>query len=50
MEEAIDKNDPNYDSDSLDNEDIVLEPIIHEPSDEELKVMIIVNPLDLKLI
>lgn len=37
VEEAIDKNDPNYDSDSLDNEDIVLEPIIHEPSDEELK-------------
>lgn len=37
-EEAVDKNDPNYDSDSLDNDDIVLEPIIHEPSDEELKV------------
>lgn len=37
VEESIDKNDPNYDSDSLDNEDIVLEPIIHEPSDEELK-------------
>ncbi|KAL1461052.1 hypothetical protein WDU94_012984 [Cyamophila willieti] len=36
-EEAIDKNDPNYDSDSMENDDIVLEPIIHEPSDEELK-------------
>uniref|UniRef100_A0A8D8SYQ2 Programmed cell death protein 4 n=1 Tax=Cacopsylla melanoneura TaxID=428564 RepID=A0A8D8SYQ2_9HEMI len=36
-EESIDKNDPNYDSDSMENDDIVLEPIIHEPSDEEIK-------------
>lgn len=36
-EEDIDRNDPNYDSDSLDNGDIELTPIIPEASDEELR-------------
>ncbi|XP_014255101.1 programmed cell death protein 4 isoform X2 [Cimex lectularius] len=36
-EEDLDRNDPNYDSDSLDNGDIELTPIIPEASDEELR-------------
>ena len=37
-EEDIDKNDPNYDSDSLDNGDIELATLIPEAPDEELRV------------
>lgn len=38
VEEDVDMNDPNYDSDSLDHGDVELKTIIPEPSDEELKV------------
>ena len=36
-EEIVDMNDPNYDSDSLDNGDIELKKIIPEVSEEELR-------------
>lgn len=36
-EDVIDMNDPNYDSDSLDNGDIELKKIIPEVSEEELR-------------
>jgi hypothetical protein len=38
LEEDLDKNDPNYDSDSLDNGDIELATVLAESSDEELRV------------
>lgn len=39
LEEAdVDMNDPNYDSDSLDNGDVELKTIIPEMSDEDIKV------------
>jgi programmed cell death protein 4 len=39
LDEAdVDMNDPNYDSDSLDNGDIELKTIIPEMSDEEIQV------------
>ena len=37
--DEMDRNDPNYDSDALDNGDIELKCIIPELSDEELKVI-----------
>lgn len=40
VEEDVDMNDPNYESDSLENGDIELKPIIPEASDEELRVSI----------
>lgn len=39
MDAAIDMKDPNYDSDILDDDNIVLREITPESSDEELKVM-----------
>lgn len=36
-EDIIDRNDPNYDSDSLENGEIELVPVIPEASDEELR-------------
>lgn len=38
VEADVDMNDPNYDSDSLDNGDIELKTIIPEMSDEEIQV------------
>lgn len=38
VEADVDVNDPNYDSDSLDNGDIELKTIIPEISDEEIQV------------
>uniref|UniRef100_A0A1B6C676 Uncharacterized protein n=1 Tax=Clastoptera arizonana TaxID=38151 RepID=A0A1B6C676_9HEMI len=38
VEEDVDMNDPNYDSDSLDHGDVELKTIIPEASDDELKV------------
>jgi programmed cell death protein 4 len=38
VEVDVDMNDPNYDSDSLDNGDIELKTIIPEMSDEEIQV------------
>lgn len=38
--DEMDRNDPNYDSDTLDNGDIELKCIIPELSDEELKVSV----------
>lgn len=40
MDAAIDMKDPNYDSDLLDDDNIVLREITPESSDEELKVII----------
>ncbi|KAL1122659.1 hypothetical protein AAG570_002986 [Ranatra chinensis] len=37
LEEDVDKNDPNYDSDSLDNGDIELATVVPESSDEDLR-------------
>lgn len=37
VEEDVDMNDPNYESDSLENGDIELKPIIPEASDEQLR-------------
>lgn len=37
--DEMDRNDPNYDSDALDNGDIELKCIIPELSEEELKVI-----------
>lgn len=38
VEEDVDMNDPNYESDSLEHGDVELKPIIPEASDEELRV------------
>lgn len=38
VEADVDVNDPNYDSESLDNGDIELKTIIPEMSDEEIQV------------
>lgn len=40
LDAAIDMKDPNYDSDLLDDDNIVLREITPESSDEELKVII----------
>jgi len=40
MDAAIDMKDPNYDSDLLDDDNIVLREITPESSDEELKVIV----------
>lgn len=40
IDAAIDMKDPNYDSDLLDDDNIVLREITPESSDEELKVII----------
>jgi len=40
LDAAIDIKDPNYDSDMLDDDNIVLREITPESSDEELKVII----------
>lgn len=39
MDAAIDMKDPNYDSDMLDDDNIVLREITPESSDDELKVI-----------
>jgi len=41
LDAAIDMKDPNYDSDLLDDDNIVLREITPESSDEDLKVIII---------
>jgi len=41
LDAAIDMKDPNYDSDLLDDDNIVLREITPESSDEELKVIIL---------
>lgn len=46
----IDRNDPNYDSDNLDDGDVVLKSILPELSDEELKVYFITKAFFLTLI
>lgn len=38
VEEDVDRNDPNYESDSLENGDIELKTIIPETSSEEIRV------------
>lgn len=38
VEEDVDKNDPNYESDSLENGDVELKTIIPESSYEEIRV------------
>lgn len=38
VEADVDMNDPNYDSDSLENGDVELKTIIPEMSDEEIQV------------
>jgi len=40
IDAAIDIKDPNYDSDLLDDDNIVLREITPESSDEELKVIV----------
>lgn len=40
LDAAIDMKDPNYDSDLLDDDNIVLREITPESSDEDLKVII----------
>lgn len=41
LDAAIDMKDPNYDSDLLDDDNIVLREITPESSDEDLKVIIV---------
>lgn len=41
LDAAIDMKDPNYDSDMLDDDNIVLREITPESSDEDLKVIIL---------
>lgn len=41
LDAAIDMKDPNYDSDLLDDDNIVLREITPESSDEQLKVMLL---------
>lgn len=48
LDAAIDMKDPNYDSDMLDDDNIVLREITPESSDEELKVLMIFYHLNLK--
>lgn len=37
----IDRNDPNYDSDNVDDGDVVLKSVLPELSDEEMKVYLL---------